>query len=200
MGERGRRKGSVGTESRGKLLAVAAEEFAEQGYHRTKVSAIVKRAGFTQPTFYLYFASKEDLYQELVDSFQEKLGQLTIASRLEAELDVISLPDRITARLARILQFLADDPSLTKIGFYESEEAAVIKQGMVDQIHENLLFEQHNNYFASHLNMELIAQVLVGAIERMTITKLFTNEVAPGELAREIVDFFLYGMLTREEK
>ncbi|WP_163529489.1 TetR/AcrR family transcriptional regulator [Halobacillus ihumii] len=200
MGTRGRKKGSVGVESKECLLSIAAEEFAEKGYYKTTISTIVKRAGFTQPTFYLYFTSKEHIYSELVQSFQEKLEQLTADSRLEPELETGSLPERITSSLSSILQFFADHPHLTKIGFYESEESTNIKAAMVDQIRENLIFEQQNNYFSSQLKMELIAQVLVGAIERLTITKLFSNETTAVGLAKEIVDFFLYGMVPRETK
>ena len=44
-----------GEESRARLLAAAAREFAQHGYHETKVSTIVADAGVSQPTFYFYF-------------------------------------------------------------------------------------------------------------------------------------------------
>ncbi|CAM5564813.1 TetR family transcriptional regulator OS=Lysinibacillus sphaericus OX=1421 GN=LS41612_19690 PE=4 SV=1 [Lysinibacillus sphaericus] len=46
------------------------ELFAERGYHATKISDIVKAADVTQPTFYLYFKSKESLYEDLNIQFQ----------------------------------------------------------------------------------------------------------------------------------
>lgn len=58
MGQRGRRKGANGEQSRVQLLHIAAAEFARMGYYETKISNIVQKAKLTQPTFYLYFQSK----------------------------------------------------------------------------------------------------------------------------------------------
>ena len=37
------------------FFLLLAEEFAVNEFHATKVSTIVRKAGVTQPTFYLYF-------------------------------------------------------------------------------------------------------------------------------------------------
>ncbi|MFJ5625637.1 helix-turn-helix domain-containing protein [Peribacillus loiseleuriae] len=58
-------------------MKIAANEFEQKGYYGTKVSTIVKRANLPQPTFYLYFQSKEALFQELVDIFHLNLFEYT---------------------------------------------------------------------------------------------------------------------------
>ena len=50
---------------RQQLLEVAEQLFLESGYGKTSVSRIVKTAGVAQGTFYLYFASKEQILLEL---------------------------------------------------------------------------------------------------------------------------------------
>lgn len=65
-----------GEQSRGRLLAAAASEFAAKGFHRARVSDIVKAAGLTQASFYQYFESKEGLYQQLMDEFFPGCGSL----------------------------------------------------------------------------------------------------------------------------
>ena len=99
MSNRGRKKGASGEQSRALLLTIAAEEFAQKGYYETKISTLVQRAGLTQPTFYLYFKSKEAIFQELIDSFIKGLSDLTTVSRLETGIDFNSLPLRITKGL-----------------------------------------------------------------------------------------------------
>lgn len=47
------------------LLAAAREQFVLNGFDATPVSAIVRAAGVAQGTFYLYFASKQDLLTDL---------------------------------------------------------------------------------------------------------------------------------------
>ena len=50
------------------LLDAAGEVFVERGLHRTSVEAIAARAGYTRGAFYSNFASKEELFAELLQS------------------------------------------------------------------------------------------------------------------------------------
>lgn len=50
------------------LLRAAGEIFVERGLHRTSVEAIAERAGFTRGAFYSNFASKQELFAELLQS------------------------------------------------------------------------------------------------------------------------------------
>lgn len=197
MGQRGRKKGSNGEQSRALLLSIAANEFAEHGYHDTKVSSIVKRAGLTQPTFYLYFQNKEAIFQELVELFRENLFSLTRKSRLEPGIELTSLSDRIAYGLAGIFIFFKENPDLTKIGFYESAIAEEIKKELAIQIEENLTSEVQNGYFSQAIDMCIFAESLVGIIERLTVTKLLPGLKGPNSLAEEIVDIFLNGIMNK---
>ncbi len=193
MGQRGRQKGSIGIKSKEAILEIAAEEFAEHGFHQTKISTIVKRAGLTQPSFYLYFSSKEAIFQELVHTFRKKLIDLTKESRLEPNLDQSILASKISDGLSAVFQFFDDHRHLTIIGFFIADESKEIKQVMAMQITENLLAEQQANYFRQDLDMQTVAECIIGAVERLTITKLFTGEKNPQQLVNEIVDIYLYG-------
>ena len=194
MGKRGRKKGADGKLSRALLLEIAVDEFARNGYHGTKISSIVKRAKLTQPTFYLYFESKEAIFQELVDLFKEKLFSLTKEARLGSGLDINTLPERISQGLANTFIFFVENKSLTQIGFYNSTEAAAIKNQMVLHMVENLQTEVENGYFNPNLDIFLVAECIVGMMERVTITKLFQGEKSPEQLAKEIVELLFYGM------
>jgi AcrR family transcriptional regulator len=54
-------------ESRAVILQAASELFAEQGFARTSVSAIAKRAGISQGLMYNYFASKDELLRAIFE-------------------------------------------------------------------------------------------------------------------------------------
>lgn len=194
MGQRGRKKGSNGEQSRALLLTIAANEFAKYGYHDTKVSSIVKRAGLTQPTFYLYFQNKEAIFQELVELFRENLFSLTSKSRLEPGIELNSLSERIAYGLAGIFTFFKENPDLTKIGFFESAIAEEVKRELAIQIEENLTSEVQNGYFSPDVDMCIFAESLVGIIERLTLTKLFPGLKEPDKLAIEIVEILLNGV------
>jgi AcrR family transcriptional regulator len=50
----------------GEIVAAAVQVFVERGFAATKLADVARRAGVTKGTLYLYFASKEALFKELV--------------------------------------------------------------------------------------------------------------------------------------
>ncbi len=80
---------------RQQLIEAGMTVFAEKGYHRTKVSDIVHRAGVAQGTFYLYFDSKKSLFLTLLDEFFSLVEQ----ALAEADLNVDHV--QTSARVAR---------------------------------------------------------------------------------------------------
>ena len=70
---------------RERLVSAAAEVFAVSGYHASRVSDIVARAGVAQGTFYLYFPSKEAVFLELVDRFFTRTLAETLGAADPAE-------------------------------------------------------------------------------------------------------------------
>jgi len=55
-------------ERREAILAAALEEFSASGFAATRLDDVARRAGIAKGTIYLYFRSKESLFQELVRS------------------------------------------------------------------------------------------------------------------------------------
>lgn len=62
-----------GVERRNQLLAIAREVFARSGYHGASMDDVADEAGITKPVLYQHFASKRDLYLELLDDMRERL-------------------------------------------------------------------------------------------------------------------------------
>ncbi len=74
------------------IIEAAARAFARDGYRATTMQAIAAEAGYTAPSLYSYFASKEKIFDGLVahltDQFLEVFDELvpsdlTFAQRLE---------------------------------------------------------------------------------------------------------------------
>ncbi len=59
-----------------RLLDAGASVFAERGYHAARVDDIVKAAETSHGTFYLYFASKEDLFRTLAQDLAASMVDL----------------------------------------------------------------------------------------------------------------------------
>jgi TetR/AcrR family transcriptional regulator, fatty acid metabolism regulator protein len=200
MANRGRKKGSIGENSKNLLLKIAAEEFADKGFHDAKISTIVKKAGLTQPSFYLYFSSKEEILNELIKEFHHKLSYLTESSRIEPGVEMELLPARIKSGLHQLFNFFYEYQHLAKIGFFINPDSENIKSQMASQIQENLLSEQKAGYFREDADMEMAAASLVGAFERLAVTQLFPGKKPPEALAEETVNIFLYGLINGKKE
>jgi AcrR family transcriptional regulator len=88
----GRTLSRKGAATRRRLLEAAESCFAELGYHDASVVKITDAAGVAQGTFYLYFSSKKEIFDELVRDLNRRIRHaMKEASeqgktRLEAEL------------------------------------------------------------------------------------------------------------------
>jgi AcrR family transcriptional regulator len=73
---RGRRLREAGRRTVAGLVDSALLVFAERGFHAARVDDICERASVSHGTFYLYFASKEDLFGSLVDDVVVRMAEL----------------------------------------------------------------------------------------------------------------------------
>ena len=67
---RGTGRTARGRQTRELLLHAARTVFEREGYLHTRVSDICDEAGISHGSFYTYFVSKEEVFQELVDSIE----------------------------------------------------------------------------------------------------------------------------------
>ena len=73
---RGRQLRKQGLETLRRLREAGIVVLDERGYHGARVDDIVERARTSHGTFYLYFASKEDLFQALISDVTEEMRKL----------------------------------------------------------------------------------------------------------------------------
>lgn len=62
---RGKRKAEDRTD---RIVAAALAEFSENGYSGSRLAAVARRAGVSKPTLLRYFASKDEIFREVVRS------------------------------------------------------------------------------------------------------------------------------------
>ena len=66
-----------GRATKAKLMTAGVAVFSARGFRATRVDDIVKRARISHGTFYLYFSSKDDLFEQLVAEVASELSSLT---------------------------------------------------------------------------------------------------------------------------
>lgn len=107
----GRPLSERGERTRRRLLEAAEAVFAELGYHDASIVKITEAAGVGQGTFYLYFASKKDVFDELVLDLNHRVRQAMTeaASRgtTRAEMERLGF--------AGYFRFVAEHPALYRI-------------------------------------------------------------------------------------
>ena len=72
-------------ERRRQLLDTALEVFATQGFHATSMNEIADAAGVTKPVLYQHFASKRELYLELLSDVGAALQEGIVKATASAE-------------------------------------------------------------------------------------------------------------------
>jgi len=158
---------SKGTLTHAKLRKAAAAVFAKRGFHATKVSDIVQQLGVSQPTFYNYFVSKEAAYEELVQEFRRRLQALTLTLLIAPDIPSAEVVDRVALSFRKFLDFLADDPDLTEIGFFQPPGCTPTKVGMATWIATNIAQEQQSGLFRDEVAAGQIGKCFVGMIDQM---------------------------------
>lgn len=121
LGADGRTLSQRGIETRARLLEGAEEVFSELGFHDASVVKITEHAGVSGGTFYLYFQSKKEIFDELVRDLNRRVRHaMKEASsqgrdRLEAEVLGFQAYFRFTAehtalyRIIRQAEFVSPE-------------------------------------------------------------------------------------------
>ena len=89
QGADGRTLSARGVETRTRLLESAEQVFGDIGYHDASIVKITEAAGVGQGTFYLYFATKKDVFDELVRDLNRRVrhAMKDASSKGETRLD-----------------------------------------------------------------------------------------------------------------
>ena len=88
--------------TRQRILDVALDLFAEQGYEKTSLREIAERLNVTKAALYYHFASKETLLAGIVDSLVEPADELVAWSQTQAR--TTEFRREYLRRLAELLQ------------------------------------------------------------------------------------------------
>ena len=100
-----------GEATRRRLLEAAEIVFAEQGYHEASIVKITERAGIGLGTFYLYFDSKQSIFEALVIDLNRRVRH----SMSEAMAGASSRLDAERAGFEGFFRFTAEHPALYRV-------------------------------------------------------------------------------------
>ena len=100
-----------GSNTRRRLLEAAERVFAERGYHDASIVKITEAAGVAQGTFYIYFASKQEIFDEVVLDLNHRVRQ----AMAEASSQGTSRSDAERRGFEAFFRFTGEHPALYRI-------------------------------------------------------------------------------------
>ena len=107
-GADGRRLRARGARTRAKLLTAAEDVFTDLGYHEASIVKITEAAGVAQGTFYLYFGSKQDVFEEVVLDLNRRVRHYVN----EAAKEGTTRLEREVLGFRAYFRFAAENPAL----------------------------------------------------------------------------------------
>jgi AcrR family transcriptional regulator len=141
-----RRLTQRGRDRRQQLMAYATSRFAENGFHPTSVAEIVQGLGVGKGVFYWYFASKEELFLDILRDAQRQLRRRQEAAISDEPDPVRRIELGIRASIAwfdenrevvKLLQFAATEERFAPV-LRRGQDVAVadtarhVKEGIVE--------------------------------------------------------------------
>ena len=189
---------------RAQILTIAAEVFAEKGYHDAKIDDIVARARVARGTFYLYFEDKRGIFEELVNAFVRQLAETIEPIETVPEADPVRVMSELRTNLVRLVQRFVAEPAMAKVllsaavgldaefdqrllTFYE-EIADLLERSLSQGEDAGLVRSGHRRIWSFCLT-GIIKELLYQLILRRAVTE-------PEELVDAMLDLVADGLFT----
>lgn len=213
MAGNGSTEPAIGT-GRQRILQVALEEFAANGFEGTSMAHIARRAGVTQPLVHYHFASKAALWRAAVDNV---LGLVSHGiDALRDQVEGRPPPEQLATIIRAMVRFNAACPEFGRIVAYEGalggerlqylfdrevdrpylEVGELIAQGAVDGWAKPLPVE--------HVVLATSAAAAYFFVIERIVQQMYGIDVHDPETvehhADTVVELFLHGLLSSEAR
>jgi AcrR family transcriptional regulator len=105
---------------RHQIVNAAIDVFASKGYRVASITDIIEAAGVARGTFYLYFESKEEVFNAVLDRFHELFREMAKKETARSYRNPFKLEARLREAFLDWLRFLLRHRRLTEIVFRQA--------------------------------------------------------------------------------
>jgi len=188
-------------ERRAQIVDAAKAVFAEHGYHNASVSDIIGGARIARGTFYLYFESKQQIFETILSEALEQLRSRI--TRIDVTPDAPPPIEQLRGNLVRVMDYVLGDPHFSRLLLSHSlssdAEAAERVQQFYAHVHgmiTHALTHGVDMGLVRPCNPALVASALLGAA-RGIIDNVLRAEHPPASSAivDELIAFALRGVV-----
>lgn len=182
-------------ETKEKILLAARDVFGKKGFYETKMEDIAKEAGVAKGTLYLYFQSKEELYQCLI-----REGIKYFIHRLRESIETHkSFEDKVRALIKTLVILIDENRDFIIRTFYEIPLANLwndkIKNAILEEQKEFTEFLKNLFEYAMKKGLvyegdvEILSNAFVGMVMR-PIFNSFLNGTFSEHVEEEVFRIF----------
>ena len=177
-----------GRDTRVRLVAAARRVFERDGFYQSRVADICEQAGISQPSFYTYFHTKEEIFREVVASVDTEL-----LKRPESGPDDGPI-ERLRAANRRFLEFYRDNAAILsvidQVNAFDQElradRFAESQQGFARAIKRRIRFYQDEGFADPRVDPGFAA-VALGNMVFGTASEMFLRrETTQADLDRAV--------------
>ena len=187
------------------ILKAAIGIFSHKGYHDTSISDIIKKAGIARGTFYLYFETKRQIFDSILNTFLVELD--SCIRKIEIGGNKPNPIDQLKGNLIRIFTLLIGNPDLSRIllrhatGLDQESDQKITAfyDSLAYKIEDALrlgikmtLIRKCNSRISSYCILGGIREV----IEHLTFTERGESEI--DTIVEEVLNFGLHGLKNPE--
>jgi AcrR family transcriptional regulator len=194
--------------TRDALLEAGKQVFSAKGYHATNVSDIVAAVGMAQGSFYNYFKNKRAIFEELLQSFADKVIAAVENVDLDSVKDEISYYSVGMSLGTTVSTIFMAEKELARIFFWEAVGLdADMDQALDDTFRRITAGTQAYiergkkvGIVRDDISSKITAAAMVGMCSHL-ISRYFRNDfddVPPDEVLRTLVTIHLRVFLTNK--
>ena len=193
------------------MLNVTLELFATKGYHATKVSDIVSKAGVAQGTFYWYFKNKEEIALQIIEEGKRQLLEVIHQGYRKDQGCINDMIQSSKRLMHNLLTFASENRNLMLFLFLKGQGADLkIRNAISETLFEMEVNFSKNIYRAIELGMledrdyvplqaQMLTNMITGLIARWQFGPLYDWDYTPtvpiNVVVDEIVHFEFFGLL-----
>ena len=203
------RRRLTGEERRTGILDAALAVFSQSGYHSASIDDIAREAGVSKALIYEHFASKQELYADLIARNARELT-LRLAGALVG-LELESSAARLAAGLDAFFAFVEERRDAWRMLFRDAAdpETAAVLDRMLEQVTAEVTVLISQDPGAPGLDSEedqrglrLLAEMLVGGAQSMANWWADNPETSRASMVEVAMDFAWLGLerLSRGER
>jgi AcrR family transcriptional regulator len=165
---------------RQRLLAGMLIAANRDGYARANVTNVIAQAGVSRPTFYEYFADKDDCFLAALDDVQRRLLE-----RIEAAVQDEPPPQAVSAAVRVLVAFAGSDPDMARFLCNEAMAggpAALDARDAGIAAVERVIELRYEHLDRDASLPDFSARMLLGGVHRMLASRLHRGEPKLSEL------------------